>query len=362
VTSGPSQDTLSVAFHRDEHAAPLYAACTYPEDFHLRYLLNLQEVNRARPGQAYYLLDSSASRLTIHLQPCESDREVLGALLSGSAQVGILAPEQVMSAVLDSLPLKVIAPLESRGDMLVVGRRVRAKDWKGFVAWVKIQPRAVRIGCLGSRTMTVLGFEQALESENVRHRYGTASPDSTQVVLVVKDNWQEVAKGLKAGSLDAAVVEEPAATLVAGTKSGRILSRLDHLPPGRFEDRPGTVVASMDSAIRSRGEDIGRFLELLGVATHYANSHTRNTLSATARRLGAPAARESAVLANIRFSSLPDNAFKDGLWNWYFALRIKGDVPQRLSQFMNRDDWLGIPYDSSLVVPALDRAGMRIVE
>ena len=75
-----------------------------------------------------------------------------------------------------------------------------------------------------------------------------------------------------------------------------------------------------------------------------------------------PAAVESVSLSYVGFSSSPGLAFRDGLWNWYFALRLKNAVPESLSGFMERDEWLHIPYDSSLVSPALDRAGARIVK
>jgi hypothetical protein len=61
------------------------------------------------------------------------------------------------------------------------------------------------------------------------------------------------------------------------------------------------------------------------------------------------------------FSSRPDVAFTPGIWNWYFALRLRNAVPQSLAGYMEEKDWLGVPYDSLLLMPALDRAGTRII-
>jgi hypothetical protein len=62
------------------------------------------------------------------------------------------------------------------------------------------------------------------------------------------------------------------------------------------------------------------------------------------------------------FSSRPDAAFTTGIWNWYFALRLRNAVPRELAGYMEENDWLGVPYDSLILMPALDRAGARIVK
>jgi hypothetical protein len=78
--------------------------------------------------------------------------------------------------------------------------------------------------------------------------------------------------------------------------------------------------------------------------------------------LGTPPALESIAMANIGFSSRSDFTFTTGIWNWYFALRLRKALPDSLAGYMEEKDWLGIPYDSLLLMPALDRAGARIIK
>jgi ABC-type nitrate/sulfonate/bicarbonate transport system substrate-binding protein len=235
------------------------------------------------------------------------------------------------------------------------------------VAWVKTQTRPVKVGYIARTSafgtgaadlsMTVLGFEQALDYETLSFGAETA-----RVRLTPAADLPALARDLSQGHMDAAVMQEPEATQAATVRGNRMIGRIDILPPNRFEDRPGTVVAATDSVIRNKGLAVSSFLELLAVATHYANNRTRNTVTATTQWLGTSPAVESIALRNLAFSSLPDVVFADGIWNWYFALRLKHVVPESLAGFMEKKDWLGIPYDSSLVVPALDRAGARIVK
>jgi NitT/TauT family transport system substrate-binding protein len=365
---------LTVAYRRDNLAAPLYVACLYPKDFRVRYGLYLKQ---ARPRELYDLLDlpvrgrtqtgGPRNTLSLRLASFDTDSAVLAALLSGGAQVGILASEEVLTAVMTGSPVKIIAPLQRRGDLLVVNRSVKAADWKEFIAWVKAQNRPLAIGYIGRYSMTVLGFTQALEYENLKYeatvpgRGLAQGTDSAKVRLVQMSDWDVLAARLASGRLDAAVLQEPAATWVSAYYGNRAIGRIDILPPGRFEDRPGTVIAATDSTIRAQGEDAGRFLELMAVATHYLNNRTRNTLAAVSKWLVTSPTLESIALGNIGFSSRPDFTFTTGIWNWYFALRLRNAVPESLAGYMEEKDWLGVPYDSLLLMPALDRAGARII-
>ena len=357
VLSSAAVPALTVAYRRDDLAAPLYAACLYPKDFSVRYGLYLKQT---KPQVLYDLLDGPRNTLALRLASFDSDSAVLTALLSGDAQVGILASEEVLNAVVAGEPVRIIAPLQYRGDLLVVTNFVPASDWEEFIGWVKAQSRPLAIGYVGRNSMAMLGFMQALEYENVK--YVCDSLDQTAAVKLVEvEDRAALAGELKAGRLDAAVVQEPVATLVSAAGGNRTIGRIDILPPGRFEDRPGTIIAATDSVIHTQGEAVGRFLEFMAVATHYANNRTRNTLAAVDKWLGTSPALESTAMGNIGFSSRPDFTFTTGVWNWYFALRLKHAVPESLAGYMEEKDWLGVPYDSLLLMPALERAGARII-
>ena len=355
---------LTVAYHRDDHAAPLFDASLYPKDFRARYGLYLKQVSER---ESYSLIDGKQNTLSLRLACFDTDSAVLAAVVSGSAQVGILASEEVLAAVLKGQPVRIVAPLQHAGDMLVVNPSVPAADWKEFVAWVRARPQATTIGYIGQYSMAALEFMQALEYENVRYvstipgRSLSTGSESTKVKLVQAEDRAAVAAGLSSGVFDAALLQEPTATWVSVLRGCRRIGRTDILPPGRFEDHPGTVIAATDSVIRNRGGDISKLLELMAVATHYANNRTRSTLAAARRWLGTSPGLESIPLTNMGFSSRPDVTFTTGIWNWYFALRLRNAVPQSLAGYMEEKDWLGVPYDSLLLMPALDRAGARII-
>ncbi|MEO0078685.1 MAG: hypothetical protein ABIK86_06790 [candidate division WOR-3 bacterium] len=348
---------LKVGYRTDNHAAPLYAACLYPGDFQRRYGMYFKERTYR---QRYDLYDNRQCVLGVQLVGFESDQEVIAALVSDSVQVGFASAEEVMLATIADKGTRIIAPFQYRGDMLLVGRHLDVTNWAEFVAWLKTQEQQVRIGFVGAEPAALHCLDQALEFEAVRRTRDTL--DSTAAVLFVRvSTWSELAQGLHEGWLDAATVRQPEATFVHRTGGCKIVGEIHDLPPNRFENRPGTVVASTDRAIAARKQEISKFLELMGLATHYANNQTRNTLVGTARWLGTSPEAESAALVGTAFSSMPSLAFRDGLWNWYFALRLRQALPDSLDDFMAWDEWLGIPYDSSLVVPALDRAGARFI-
>ena len=380
VTAAWAVPSLTIAYHRDDHAAPLFNACLYPKDFRARYRLHLKQV---RPRELYTLVDGKRSTLSLRLIPFDSDSEVLAALRSDSAQVGILASEEVLTAVITTaLNIRIIAPLQQGGDLLVVNPSIPAADWKEFIAWVRAQDRPTAIGYIGQYSMAALGLTQALEYEKVNYtgtvpgrdlsphthahahtRTHTPKPESTKVKLILADDRAALAAELSAGTFDAAVLEEPAATWVSMLQGSRTIGRTDVLPPGRFEGRPGTVIAATGRSIVKRGEDLSRFLELMAVATHYANNNKQKTLAAVTKWLNAPLALESIAMGNIGFYSRPDARFTTGIWNWYHALQLRSAVPHLVGLPVEVDEkhWVRM-YDSLLLTPALQRADARIIK
>lgn len=366
ATAAWAVPSLTVAYNRDDHAAPLFDACLYPRDFRARYGLYLKEV---KPRERYTLIDGKNSTLSLRLVSFDSDSAVVTALRLDSAQVGIVACEEVLTAVMTTaLNVRIIAPLQQGGDLLVVNPSVPAADWKEFIAWVKTQNRPVTIGYIGRYSMAALGLTQALEYEKVNYtgtlpgRDLSPKPESAKVHIAEADDRVALAAELSAGRFDAAVLPEPAATWMSVLQGSRIIGRTDVLPPGRFEDRPGAVIAAPGRAIVKQGEDLSRFLELMAVATHYTNNNKQNTLAAVSKWLAAPPALESIAMRDIGFSSRPDASFTNGIWNWYNALRLRSAVPHLVAMPVDLDEqhWLRL-YDSLLLTPALDRAGARIV-
>jgi ABC-type nitrate/sulfonate/bicarbonate transport system substrate-binding protein len=358
---------LTVAYHHEDHAAPLFDACLYPKDFRARYHLYLKKV---KSQELYTLIDGKKSTLSLRLVSFDSDSAVVTALRLDSAQIGILACEDVLTAVMTAaLNIRIIAPLQQGGDLLVVDPSVPAADWKEFIAWIKARNRPTTIGYIGQYSMAALGLTQALEYEKINYtgtvpgRDLSPKPESAKVKLVQADDRAALAAELSSGTFDAAVLQEPAATWVSLLQGSRSIGRTDVLPPGGFEGRPGTVIAATGRSIVKRGEDLSRFLELMAVATHYASNNKRNTLAAVTKWLDAPPALESIAMRDISFSSRPDARFTSGIWNWYNALRLRSAVPHlvALPVEMDKKHWLRM-YDSLLLTPALQRADARIIK
>ncbi len=357
VSAQPAVPTLRVSYAKTLRCAPLYNACLYPKDFRARYRLHLAEV---APGTRYDLYDGRARTLTVELDPCDSDSAVLSRLLDGSSPLGLLNAEAVLAAVLRFEPVRIVAPLQNKGDMLVAGEAMPARSWAGFLEWLKTADRTVTAGYLGHEPMSMLALEWALKLDNISSaREGV--PDTARVDLRRFDDPAALSSELAAGRIDIAVVQEPDAVRLAAARGVRRVCEIHDIPPNWFANRPGVVAASIRSSIEERQPDIERFLELLAVATHYTNNHARNTARAAARWLGTSVAAESTALSVMGFTSVPTYGFTDGIWNWYFAQRLREAVPQELAGFMEVKDWLGLPYDSLVARPARERAGLRII-
>ncbi len=344
----PRVSKLTVSYRSDNRCAPLYAACLYGRQFRQRYGIWLKPV---KPRERYFLYSGCRPVLELLLESQPSDKRVAERLMYGDVPVGIVAPEDVMRAVLDSFPVHIVAPLQSGGDILLIHPDLPIDSWTSFTDYLRRLNRPLRFAYVPREPNCLFAFEQALEYENLRDK----------AILYRMTGYDVMAQGLIDCTLDGAVLANPAATEVALATGCRTVCRLNDLPPNRFENSPSTVIAAYDSAIQAGRTAIESFLELMACATHFANEQTAATRVAARQWLETTTAEESASSSTYRFSSLPDWYFRSGIWNWFFALRLKNQVPARYAGLMDVDEWFGIPYDSSLVIPAIERAGARII-
>lgn len=344
----PRVAMLTVSYRADNRCAPLYAACLHGKEFRQRYGLWLKPI---KYKERYLLYSGYRPVLNLLLESQPGDKRVADRLILGDVPVGIVSPEEVMNLVLDSFPVHIIAPLQSGGDILLIHPDLPIDSWTSFTDYLRRVSRSFRFAYVPREPNCLLAFEQALEYENLTNR----------VTLFRMTDYGVLAQALIDCTLDGAVLANPTATEVAMATGCRPVCRLNDLPPNRFENSPSTVVAAHDSAIRADRTAIEKFLELMACATHFANEQTAATRIAARQWLQTTEAEEGAGFDTYRFSSLPDWYFRSGIWNWFFALRLKGRVPQRYAGLMDVDDWFGIAYDSSLIIPAIERAGARII-
>lgn len=343
----PRVSTLTVSYRADNRCAPLYAACLYGRQFRQRYGLWLKPV---RPNERYLLYSGCRPVLDLLLESQPGDKRVAERLAWGDVPMGIVSPEEVMRALLDSFPVHIVAPLQSGGDILLIHPDLPIDSWASFTDYLRRVSRPLRLAYVPREPNCLFAFEQALEYENL----------SNKAVLFRMTGYDVLAQALIECTLDGAILANPAATEVALATGCRTVCRLNDLPPNRFENSPSTVIAAHDSAIQTDRAAIEKFLELMACATHFANEQTAATRAA-ARQWLQMAEEESTSFNTYRFSSRPDWYFRSGIWNWFFALRLKNQVPARYAGLMDADDWFGIPYDSSLIIPAIERAGARII-
>lgn len=354
VTAAPE---LRVAYVATTRCAPLYNACLESREFSRHYGLSLVPV---RPPTDYQLVERGRPSLEVRLVRCATDSEAYELVRHGHCELGLLNVEAVLAGVLRREPVRILAPVQNRGDMLVVGPTMVADSWQDFLKSLRGASSVVPVGYLGKESISMLALEWALKLENIPSACDGV-PDTCRVDLRRYGERQKLARDLAAGVLAAAVVQEPDAVALEQTQGVRRVCEIHDLPPNWFAGRPGVVAAAADSVVAARRGEIERLLEVLAVATHYTNNHSHRTAVNCARWLGTASAQESTALAVIGFTSVPTFGFKDGVWNWYFAQRLRGAVPVGLDSFMSVEDWLGVPWDSFPGRAARERAGARIV-
>jgi NitT/TauT family transport system substrate-binding protein len=312
----------------------------------------------ARPKELYELYEGDRKLAEVELYKAGGGSQMPSMMSQGDFDVGFGGVAAVAFFVDKGSPMKMIAPLHSKGDMLVVKPDIEAGNWAEFVEWLKAQPRQVSIGYKSPVAVALLIFQRALDAEGVTYT-GDKGNRSAKVLLVNMKEEANLNSGLQSGQISGYVSNNPWCAIAEDKGIGRCVAELHDLPPGVFKDHPCCCIAASDSAVKKQGKAIEKFLELVAVSTSYINTQPEKSAELVAGWIGTTPAVEVTSMATSGYSMEPDAAFRDGMWVWYEEMARLNKIGDRLKD-VDRVKFEGMVYDFSLLDKALAAAKKRI--
>ncbi len=346
---------LRVGHVGHDHHSALYVAANAGEKFRELYGIWLKPI---RPKELYELYDGRKKVAEIELYNAGGGSEMPTMMSQGSFDVGFGGVAAVAFFVDKGSPMKIILPLHSKGDMLVMKNELNLQSWQEFIAWVRAQTKPVRIGFKNPVAVAELIFKRALEEEGLSY---TTDPSNTQakVMLVLMKDEANLNSGLSSGQIDGYVSNNPWCAIAEAKGIGRCVAELHDLPPGIFKDHPCCCIAANNSAMERQGAVIRKFLELMAVSTHYINNHRGDAAKLVAQWIGTTPEVEMVSMATSGYSMEPDQAFYDGMWVWYQEMVKLGKISGVLKD-KSRTEVEGLLYDFSALNDALKTAAKRL--
>lgn len=319
---------LKVGHVGHDHHTALYVAALNGELFKKEFGLYLKQI---REKELYELYDGKKLVCELELYKAGGGSMMPTDMAQGVFDVGFGGLAAVAFFVDKGTPMKIISPLHSKGDMLVVNKNFPADKWKDFVKHVKSQREQIKMGFKAPKAIALLIFETALREEGVSFTYD-ANDRNSKVLLMNLKGAKNLNPALANGIIDGYVCNNPFCAFAEEKGTGKCIADLNDLPPGLWKDHPCCIIAAMESVIKEKRKELVKFLELITIATDYINRNPRIAIESASKWIGTSIAVEEMSIPTSSYLTEPNESWMTGTHVWVKAMDDLGHIKGSLSK------------------------------
>ncbi len=290
---------LKVGHCRHDHHSAVFVSALRGEQMNELYGIYLEPL-----GESFYALVENGQKVVeIEFVQSQGAINVPNNMIAGLFDIGFGGVIPFAASADQGSGIKIITPLHSRGDMLVVSVDNDAvNDWDSFVNWVNESDEPLIIGFKSPKAVALLIFESALTEAGIPwSMQGNPEPDS-KILLFNAQGQPNLNPALQNGTVDAYVSNNPACALAEHNGIGKCVAELSDLPPGDFRNHPCCAIAATETAIAEKQDEIAASLRLFAAATDYINNNPEDAAVAAAEWIGNPVEVEEISMATSRYS------------------------------------------------------------
>ncbi|MGI6286582.1 ABC transporter substrate-binding protein [Neomoorella humiferrea] len=325
--SAPEIPTLKLGYIMSDHHTPLFTALTRWQKFRDKYNLYLQPVQE-REWYDFYAGGQKVAR--VKLVSTQQGPEVQRLMSQGSVDMGITGAQALILSVDQGLDAKIISPLQTGGNLLVVKKDLPVKSWPEFVALVKGKKQQIKIGHPGSQTIASVIFRSALKTEGISF---SDNPQDRQVDITFVDmkGHGNLATALANHLVDGFIGAEPFPTLAVQDGEAQKITSLETLPPaGRWQNHACCTVVATEAVISKHRDLVKKLEELLILATHEVNQNRDEAAKDAAAWLGVSEKIEKEALQSVNFTTDPTGAWRQSVGTFGQIMDDMGQLTGRL--------------------------------
>lgn len=303
-----------------DHQIALYVAADEGQELEKHYGVYLKKL---KDMEVYDLYDGGRAVAQVQLVLVGGGAKMPAALEQGHIEVGLGGLGPTAKFVDKGTKLKILAPLNNDGDMLVAGNHIKANSWAEFVAEIKASKKPLRVGYKSPMAVAYMIFVSALKEEGISYGIDYVGPDGNPV-KVITVNLQDAGNALPSlvsGVVDAVVINEPIGSLLAFKGEGRIIADLSSLPPtGKWEGHPCCVVAATSDALKEKRAIIVSLLRVIAAGADIMALDGKKALDAEVRwtRTNPEVGRSS--IKNVKYVISPDEKWLEGVNTWLLLM------------------------------------------
>ena len=239
------------------------------------------------------------------------------ALARGEIEIG-LGGVPAVAKLADSQtenPVKIICPLQTDGDMLVLAKAAPSKTWAEFIAARKASDKPVTIGYKAPMAVAKLIFQRALDHEGVV--WGDKSTPGVKVVLLNMKSGKNAIPLLSGKSIDGFVMNQPVVALAESKGLGKTVAHLNTLPPaGKWNNHPCCCVCAPKDTLAKHPQAVKAFLKVIHLGTNLIASDPKTAIRLASEWTKKPLAVEQASVPTIAYNARPTAAWWTGMTTW----------------------------------------------
>ncbi|MBU0517484.1 ABC transporter substrate-binding protein [bacterium] len=328
---------LKIGHVGHDHHTALYVAALNGDLFKKDYGLYLKEI---KAKLLYEMYDGEDLVCELELFKVGGGSKMTTAMAQGTFDVGFGGVAAVAFFVDKSTPMKIISPLHSKGDMLVVDIDEKPDNWEEFVKYVKNREEPLKVGFKAPKAVALLIFQAALDHEGIAYS-SDVSKMGVNVHLINIKEASQLNPGLQNDIIDAYVCNNPVCAIAVEKGIGRAIADLNDLPPGMWKDHPCCMIAAMNDIMQEKRALVVKFLELMIIATDYINTQPMIGYQSASEFIGTSLEVEKMSMPTSLYTTDPyDEVWLNGIYTWVHAMEkldhIKGELVGKSNEEIDR--------------------------
>ncbi|MCC5909045.1 MAG: ABC transporter substrate-binding protein [Clostridiaceae bacterium] len=330
-----SVPTLGIGYMFSNHQTPLIVAAAKHEDFKDEGVY-FKEV---MPKEKYILMEGDKEVANIDLITANNGGEVMTMMGQGHLDMGLSSMTLPITSIDKGAKMKILSPIHADGIALVMPHDSSVEDLDTFIAYTENREEPVKIGYHSPVNAPVILFETAMKEMGIR---STENPEDVDadILLINLKGTANLMPALLSGEVDGWVGPSPFPELAELNGAGKIVLDMRDLPStsetneveeyGYWHEFPCCVFSANDSAIEEHPEVVEKMLELLTIASDFANNNREETGKIVSDWMGVD--EEAAKNTITVFTTNPNERWQGHAELIYEVLQNSGRLEENLKE------------------------------
>jgi len=350
ITGIRGNDTvkLKVGHVGHDHHLALFVALDSSDKYEKETGIKLKKIS----DKSFYELYKDNRKIAdIEIKKVGGGSKMPVALAQNIIDMGCGGAAPVLAMIDKGAPIKLIAPLHSRGDMFVMNKSTRVNTWQDFVKLAKNSDKPIRIGYKSPAAVAKIIFEDALKHEGITFSTDLSKTDAKVHLINVKGGGK-LNTSLANGIIDGYTGNNPFPAIGESKGILKVICDLEELPPGRFKNHPCCCLAATDDAIKNKAVAVEAILVLMEKACSSINKDNETVLKIASRWIGTTPEVERKSIATSGYSMQPTDEWHKTMAVWADAMNNLGIFTKNLKG-LKEPEMAKKAYDFTLLKKAI---------